>query len=540
MTEFDPNDPSDEAQPQTSIRVQGLSKAYRVYDKKFDFLKEAISGRRWHREKLALSDINIEIASGEVVGVIGRNGAGKSTLLKVLAGTLSPTSGSVEIQGKVSAILELGTGFNAAYSGRDNVIMACMMRGLTEQQVRDKFDDIVDFAGLRDVIDHPFQTYSSGMQARLAFAAATAVEAQVLIIDEALAAGDIRFAAKSLRRIHEICASGVTALFVSHVSYTVMQLCSRVIWIDNGKVVMDGDPVDVVRAYEYEMHAEISEDQGKSGVIVAPQAPIVDETGEVDSAEPETLGQDFHDLPDDVDSSGEGNSEDSPETGDFRVEVDDLESSERSTACSPGGPIELQSEDAGNCSSGEETRDGSESSKAMETVPNQTVGEQSYFSSGEYKIRRFGFLDDNDQICVSCRFGERIRFIVEYERLSEAEAEYSCGLAVAFNRASDFEAVMYFNTNYPHSDEELKQYYRSPYRQYRGNCGRVTATIDPVQLKSGEYLVSFGILPNQPGHHEFYEYHHCKLTFVVLPNGFEEPAVFYPSVQWINEEVHSG
>jgi ABC-type polysaccharide/polyol phosphate transport system ATPase subunit len=234
-----------------------------MYDRPIHLLKEAISGRPYHRDKHVLTDISLTIPRGEIVGIIGINGAGKSTLLKIIAGTLAPSQGAVEVDGRVSAILELGTGFNPNYSGRDNVILSALMRGMSEQAVREKFDDIVAFAGLAHVIDEPFHTYSSGMQARLAFAAAVAVEADVLIIDEALAAGDARFTARSLRRIHEICSTGVTALFVSHQTYSVMQLCDRAIWIDGGRIRMDGKPVDVVRAYEYEVHEAIARDQGR-------------------------------------------------------------------------------------------------------------------------------------------------------------------------------------------------------------------------------------------------------------------------------------
>jgi len=250
-----------EQRPTVAVRLQNVCKAYKMYDRPLDLMKEALTGRPHHRDRPVLSDISMSVAPGEIVGIIGRNGAGKSTLLKIIAGTLTATSGEVKIAGRVSAILELGTGFNPNYSGRDNVILSALMRGMPEPAIRKKFDDVVAFAGLEDVIDEPFHTYSSGMQARLAFAAATAVEADVLIIDEALAVGDARFAARSFRRIQEICKTGVTALFVSHQTYHVMQLCSRAIWIDDGRVRMDGEPIGVVRAYEYDVHEAVARDQ---------------------------------------------------------------------------------------------------------------------------------------------------------------------------------------------------------------------------------------------------------------------------------------
>ena len=244
-----------------AIRGSGIGKSYKLYDRPLNLLKEVFTGRAQHREKEVLRNISFEINRGEIVGIIGRNGAGKSTLLKIIAGTLTQTRGTVHVNGRVSAILELGTGFNPAYSGRDNVILSALMRGMSEAEVRRKLDSIIEFAGLADVIDEPFHTYSSGMQGRLAFAAAVSVEADVIIIDEALSTGDVRFAARSLRRIHEICQSGITALFVSHNTYQVLQLCSRVIWIHDGRIRMDGVPVEVVRAYEYEMHEEVARDQ---------------------------------------------------------------------------------------------------------------------------------------------------------------------------------------------------------------------------------------------------------------------------------------
>jgi ABC-type polysaccharide/polyol phosphate transport system ATPase subunit len=470
-----------------AIRVSDLRKAYRVYDRKFDFLKEAFTGRTYHRDREVLRGIDLDVRRGEVVGIIGRNGAGKSTLLKVLAGTLAPTSGRVEIEGRVSAILELGTGFNAAYSGRENVFMSALMRGLGEQQIEAKFDSIVDFAGLRDVIDEPFHTYSSGMQARLAFAAAVAVDADVLIIDEALAAGDIRFAARCIQRIHEICRGGVTALFVSHVSYHVMQLCNRAVWIDEGRVRMDGEPVDVVRAYEYEMHEAIARDQGRMRAL---------------EREPESQ----------------------PNPPVVAVQPVDAEPLSAVPAAHAEGRDEPVAEVP------------RENGAAPTDVPERvdTAPRQSRFSSGQYRITTIEFLDADGRAVEAVRFGAVLRLRVGYACLLEDVPPHSCGLAVAFNRKSDFEAVMYFNTNYPHSDEELRRYDDAPFRRYRGHSGVIEARLDPVQLRPGEYYVSFGILPNQPGPHEFYEYHHCEFTMRVLPSGFEEPSVFYPMVTWTN------
>src|SRR5439155_13030921 len=199
-----------------------------------------------------------------VVGIIGLNGSGKSTLLKILAGTLDRTSGEVEINGKISAILELGTGFHPEYSGRKNVILGGMCLGMSREEVESKVEQIIDFSGIRDYIDQPFKTYSSGMQARLTFATATAVNPDIFIVDEALAAGDAIFVQKSFGRIKEICASGSTVLFVSHSSSMIAQLCTRAIWLERGKMRMIGDALEVVRAYDYAVYEAISGGKGKT------------------------------------------------------------------------------------------------------------------------------------------------------------------------------------------------------------------------------------------------------------------------------------
>ncbi len=232
------------------IRVKGVTKIYQIYDRPQDRLKQSLwRGRKqFYREFKALDDISFEVKKGEAVGIIGRNGSGKSTLLQIICGTLAPTSGDVEVNGRVAALLELGSGFNPEFTGRENVYMNAAVLGLSSGEIEARFDDIASFADIGQFIDQPVKTYSSGMYVRLAFAVIAHVDADILVIDEALAVGDAVFTQKCMRFLRRFMKTG-TVLFVSHNVSAIKNLCQQAIWLSDGSLQMFSDAEDVSNAY---------------------------------------------------------------------------------------------------------------------------------------------------------------------------------------------------------------------------------------------------------------------------------------------------
>ena len=235
-----------------AINVQDVTKIYKLYDKPIDRLKESLSPmhKNYHRDFYALRNISFQVKKGETVGIIGTNGSGKSTILKIITGVLTPTEGTAEVDGVISALLELGAGFNMDYTGIENIYMNGTMMGFSRKEMDEKLQDILDFADIGDFVYQPVKTYSSGMFVRLAFALAINVEPEILIVDEALSVGDVFFQAKCYRRMEEIRKSGTTILMVTHDMGSIIKYCDKVVLLNKGEFVAEGAPGRMVDLYK--------------------------------------------------------------------------------------------------------------------------------------------------------------------------------------------------------------------------------------------------------------------------------------------------
>jgi lipopolysaccharide transport system ATP-binding protein len=277
------------------ISLQGVGKTYKRFAKPSDRFWQAVwpsalrsasqTANATANEFVALAPLNLEVRRGEALGLVGRNGAGKSTLLQMVCGTLNPSSGSVVVNGKIGALLELGAGFNPEFTGRENVYLAAAVMGLSGSETDALYESIVEFSGIREFIDQPVKTYSSGMYVRLAFSIATSANPDILVIDEALSVGDGAFAKKSFERIMQLKAQGTTVLFCSHSMYQVESFCDRAVWLGHGQVQMEGPASKVVAAYADSLREESSFSQSGALSSLGSLGSLSSTSSEATSAE---------------------------------------------------------------------------------------------------------------------------------------------------------------------------------------------------------------------------------------------------------------
>lgn len=268
---------------EVAISVNNVSKMYKLYDNPMDRLKESLglSRKKKYKEHYALNDVSFQVHKGETVGIIGTNGSGKSTILKIITGVLNPTQGQVVVDGRISALLELGAGFNGEYSGIENVYLNGTMIGFSREEIDAKLQDILDFADIGDFVNQPVKTYSSGMFVRLAFAVAINIEPEILIVDEALSVGDVFFQAKCYRKFEEFKEMGKTILFVSHDLSSIGKYCDRVVLLNKGKKLAEGDAKEMVNLYrrvlvnQYEEPEEATKEETQDAVV-EPDDPVTE------------------------------------------------------------------------------------------------------------------------------------------------------------------------------------------------------------------------------------------------------------------------
>ena len=250
-----------------AIEIKNLSKMYRLYNKPSDRLKDSLGfgKKKRYREHYALRDVSFDVREGECVGIIGTNGSGKSTILKIITGVLAPTAGEVSVHGRISALLELGAGFNPEYSGLENVYLNGTMLGFSQNEINERLDEILSFADIGDFIHQPVKTYSSGMFVRLAFAVAINIDPEILVVDEALSVGDVFFQAKCYHKFEEFKKQGKTILFVSHDLSSITKYCDRAILLNKGHKLFEGTPKEAVDMYKRVLVNQLDDDDEENG-----------------------------------------------------------------------------------------------------------------------------------------------------------------------------------------------------------------------------------------------------------------------------------
>lgn len=295
---------------EVAIRVDDVSKLYKLYDKPSDRLKESLglTRKKLYKEHYALHNVSFDVKRGETVGIIGTNGSGKSTILKIITGVLNPSGGHVEIDGRISALLELGAGFNMEYTGIENIYLNGTMIGFSREEIDAKMRDILDFADIGDFVHQPVKTYSSGMFVRLAFAVAINIDPEILIVDEALSVGDVFFQAKCYKKFEDFKKMGKTILFVSHDLGSISKYCDRVVLLNRGKKLAEGTPKEMVSMYK-----RIMVNQDKAEEIAAHQMDMSsleeDDEKEIKEAVCEGQWKNHYNLNPDVDEYGNGAAE---------------------------------------------------------------------------------------------------------------------------------------------------------------------------------------------------------------------------------------
>lgn len=260
------------SEKQVAIRVEDVDKVYKLYDRPSDRLREAFSfsKKKRYKEKYALNHVNMTVYQGETVGIIGTNGSGKSTILKMITGVLNPTRGKIDVNGRISALLELGAGFNMEYNGIENIYLNGTMMGFSKKEIDEKMESILSFADIGDYVYQPCKTYSSGMFVRLAFAVAINIDPEILIVDEALSVGDVFFQAKCYQKFEEFKKLGKTILFVSHDLSSISKYCDRVVLLNQGEKLGEGTPKEMIDAYKRVLVGQYSEEDGKKDESVNP------------------------------------------------------------------------------------------------------------------------------------------------------------------------------------------------------------------------------------------------------------------------------